>query len=79
LMSGDGKRGVGHRPQATAPIVDSTMADVGKPLAVRPPPLRDAIREKRIAKQLFVSYFPSCVDIRIALRTLRGFIQHLSN
>src|SRR5262245_16289274 len=31
-MSGDGKRGVGHRPQATAPILDSTIAtqiDVG--------------------------------------------------
>ena len=27
LMSGDGKRGVGHRPQATAPILDSTRAD----------------------------------------------------
>src|SRR5467141_4586397 len=26
LMSGDGKRGVGHRPQATAPILDSTKA-----------------------------------------------------
>jgi hypothetical protein len=26
-MSGDGKRGVGHRPQATAPILDSTVAD----------------------------------------------------
>src|SRR5882762_1361944 len=26
LMSGDGKRGVGHRPQATAPILDSTCA-----------------------------------------------------
>jgi hypothetical protein len=24
LMSGDGKRGVGHRLQATAPILDST-------------------------------------------------------
>ena len=23
-MSGDGKRGAGHRPQATAPILDST-------------------------------------------------------
>jgi len=28
LMSGDGKRGVGHRPQATAPILDSTDADM---------------------------------------------------
>jgi hypothetical protein len=28
LMSGDGKRGVGHRPQATAPILDSTEPDV---------------------------------------------------
>jgi hypothetical protein len=28
LMSGDGKRSVGHRPQATAPILDSTSADV---------------------------------------------------
>jgi hypothetical protein len=26
-MSGDGKRSVGHRPQATAPILDSTGAD----------------------------------------------------
>ncbi|MEH2565151.1 hypothetical protein V1289_004778 [Bradyrhizobium sp. AZCC 2289] len=29
LMSGDGKRGVGHRPQATAPILDSTNSDIG--------------------------------------------------
>jgi hypothetical protein len=27
-MSGDGKRGVGHRPQATAPILDSTTCPV---------------------------------------------------
>jgi hypothetical protein len=26
LMSGDGKRGDGHRPLATAPILDSTVA-----------------------------------------------------
>jgi hypothetical protein len=25
-MSGDGKRSVGHRPQATAPILDSTIS-----------------------------------------------------
>jgi hypothetical protein len=25
-MSGDGKRSVGHRPQATAPVLDSTDA-----------------------------------------------------
>ena len=25
LMSGDGKRSAGHRPQATAPILDSTI------------------------------------------------------
>ena len=24
-MSGDGKRGAGHRPKATAPILDSTI------------------------------------------------------
>jgi hypothetical protein len=24
----DGKRGVGHRPQATAPILDSTTSDI---------------------------------------------------
>ena len=29
LMSGDGKRGVGHRPQATAPILDFTTTDSG--------------------------------------------------
>src|SRR5215213_5503439 len=28
LMSGDGKRGVGHRPQATAPILDSTIPEL---------------------------------------------------
>ena len=28
LMSGDGKRSVGHRPQTTAPILDSTKADI---------------------------------------------------
>ena len=28
LMSGDGKRSVGHRPQATAPILDSTIASL---------------------------------------------------
>ncbi len=27
-MSGDGKRGVGHRPQVTAPILDSTIASI---------------------------------------------------
>jgi hypothetical protein len=27
-MSGDGKRSVGHRPQATAPVLDSTYTDV---------------------------------------------------
>jgi hypothetical protein len=27
-MSGDGKRGVGHRPQATVPILDSTKCDI---------------------------------------------------
>jgi hypothetical protein len=31
LMSGDGKRGDGLRPQATAPILDSTKADVARP------------------------------------------------
>jgi hypothetical protein len=25
-MSGDGKRSVGHRPQTTAPVLDSTIA-----------------------------------------------------
>jgi hypothetical protein len=29
LMSGDGKRGDGLRPQATAPILDSTLTDLG--------------------------------------------------
>ena len=29
LMSGDGKRGDGRRPQVTAPILNSTNADMG--------------------------------------------------
>ena len=32
LMSGDGKRSVGHRPQATAPILDSTKSDQELPI-----------------------------------------------
>jgi hypothetical protein len=27
-MSGDGKRSVGHRPQASAPVLDSTIGEV---------------------------------------------------
>jgi hypothetical protein len=27
-MSGDGKRSVGHRPQTTAPVLDSTDSDI---------------------------------------------------
>jgi hypothetical protein len=34
LMSGDGKRGDGQRPQATAPILDSTRGPRFGPLAV---------------------------------------------
>ena len=33
-MSGDGKRGVGHRPQATAPILDSTEETLVKALGM---------------------------------------------
>ena len=38
-MSGDGKRGVGHRPQATAPILDSTEGETegeAKPVRLCP-------------------------------------------
>jgi hypothetical protein len=35
-MSGDGKRGVGHRPQATAPILDSTVSTVRGGAALGP-------------------------------------------
>ena len=34
LMRGDGKRGVGHRPQATAPILDLYEAAVVKGISV---------------------------------------------
>jgi hypothetical protein len=33
LMSGDGKRSAGRRPQATAPILDSTFSEVAVRLA----------------------------------------------
>ena len=36
LMSGDGKRGDGQRPQATAPILDSTNSDIGPDQHLRP-------------------------------------------
>jgi len=35
-MSGDGKRSVGHRPQATAPILDSTRIGIGQALQAVP-------------------------------------------
>ena len=34
LMSGDGRRSVGHRPQATAPILDLYEAAVVKGISV---------------------------------------------
>jgi hypothetical protein len=37
LMSGDGKRGAGHRPQATAPILDSTIASEVRPAMTASP------------------------------------------
>jgi hypothetical protein len=45
LMSGDGKRGVGHRPQATAPILDSTEMDldVAAVIAIARIFIRDAL------------------------------------
>jgi hypothetical protein len=36
-MSGDGKRSVGHRPQATAPILDSTTPSVTGVSSARQP------------------------------------------
>ena len=36
LMSGDGKRGDGQRPQATAPILDFTKAVIATADAVLP-------------------------------------------
>ena len=45
LMSGDGKRGDGQRPQATAPILDSTNSDI--PLETQTPPKRGLDASKR--------------------------------
>lgn len=45
LMSGDGKRGDGQGPQATAPILDSTAADIGPSLRTT----RHALIGRRIA------------------------------
>ena len=36
LMSGDGKRSAGHRPQATAPILDSTERPIVEEQEMRP-------------------------------------------
>ena len=38
-MSGDGKRSVGHRPQATAPVLDSTDSGQGRRPAKKMIPL----------------------------------------
>ena len=35
-MSGDGKRSVGHRPQATAPILDFTKPLLGGTMGIAP-------------------------------------------
>jgi hypothetical protein len=45
LMSGDGKRGDGQRPQATAPILDSTNSDIGRILRKLPAPVLTASRQ----------------------------------
>src|SRR6516225_8360838 len=60
-MSGDGKRSVGHRPQATAPILDSTKRDLparGSPLTWVKPPSPRATKAAALD--------PACV------KTLRG-------
>ena len=70
LMSGDGKRSDGHRPQATAPILDSTIADLTAVLRIGSTRLKmlvdlfqdraigaDKMRPKLIARILFVAGF----------------------
>src|SRR5216683_875467 len=44
LMSGDGRRGVGHRLQVTAPILDSTNSDIDY---YRHPPLSLELSSRR--------------------------------
>ena len=46
LMSGDGKRGDGLRPQATAPILDSTTADLEEGLFS----CRSSVRSLRVSQ-----------------------------
>ena len=45
LMSGDGKRGVGHSPQATTPILNSTLAAVPAACGLVPAQPRRALVE----------------------------------
>jgi hypothetical protein len=49
-MSGDGKRGVGHRPQATAPILDST----GPAIA----PMAKRMLTRTFRRNLFINFTP---------------------
>ena len=76
LMSGDGKRSVGHRPQATAPILDSTFTDK------RTASLFVAYWDnngQRVARALtkYAAFDPSrtscSVGLPIAVDRLRGF------
>jgi hypothetical protein len=68
-MSGDGKRGVGHRPQATAPILDSTEADLGGVERSAATPNSSA---NRLASTLLPVSEPLVIDLLIGSVLTKG-------
>ena len=66
LMSGDGKRSAGHRPQATAPILDSTDAEEFVAVQRFLPQL--GVQRKGLAQLSFVCPFAKISSKRIRRR-----------
>jgi hypothetical protein len=68
LMSGDGKRGVGHGPKATAPILDSTISEAPEAnLRVRLPRVQRLRKSSRWIPRAIVSEIG--VDVIAGVRT----------
>jgi hypothetical protein len=66
-MSGEGKRGVGHRPQATAPILDPTFPEVR---------WRRLVGQVAARQRTFPEFLKNKENKRQSPRTGRIFVPH---
>ena len=91
LMSGERKRSDAHRAQATAPLLDSTIATCSRPSGSTPPPPSRCLRSRRPAIRIpvvadnardhharLVRHWLKRADCRIKLVFLPAYALHLN-